>query len=192
MFKKWLPLALGLCTSSICALAQPVMDTLRLSLPAAEKMFLDSNFQLLAQRYNIDANKALVIQARLWPNPNFSIGHTLYSGTLHQFFPLGVNDETTAGLSQVIMLAGKRNKQIKIAQANVKLTEYQFFDLIRTLKYTLRTDFFNIYYQQQSAKVYDAEIKALQQIVEAFAQQEGKGYIAEKEVVRIKAQLYSF
>ena len=172
--------------------AQVRKDTIQLRLPQAEKMFLDSNLQLLAQRYNIDANKALVIQARLWPNPNFSIGHTLYSGALHQFFPLGVNDETSAGLSQLIMLAGKRNKQVRLAQAQATLTEYQFFDLLRTLKYTLRTDFYNIYYLQQSAKVYDQEIRALQQIVGAFAEQEGKGYIAEKEVVRIQAQLYSF
>ena len=172
--------------------AQQQVDTLRLHLPDVEKMFLDSNLLLLAQKYNIEANKALIIQARLWPNPNFGIGHTLYSGTLHQFFPLGVNDETTAGLSQLFLLAGKRNKQIKLVQATATLTEYQFFDLLRTLKYTLRTDFFNIYYLQQSARVYDAEIRALQHIVDAFAQQEGKGYIAEKEVVRIKAQLYSF
>ena len=97
MFKKWLPLALGLCINGACALAQPVMDTLRLSLPAAEKMFLDSNFQLLAQRYNVDANQALVIQAKLWPNPNFQIGHTLYSGTLNKFFPNHVRDESVPG-----------------------------------------------------------------------------------------------
>ena len=45
---------------------------------------------------------------------------------------------------------------------------------------------------QRSAAVYDAEIKALQQIVNAFAEQEGKGYISQKEVVRIRAQLYNF
>ncbi len=176
--------------SFLFAQAQP--DTMRLPLPQAEKMFLDSNFQLLARRYNIDANKALVIQARLWPNPNFSIGHTLYSGSLQKFFPTGANDETTAGLSQLILLAGKRNKQIRIAQAQVNLTEYQFFDLLRTLKYTLRTDFFNIYYLERSARVYDEEIRALRQIVDAFAEQQAKGYISEKEVLRIKAQLYSF
>ena len=191
MSKKWLSLAFGLCIS-VCSLAQPVMDTLRLPLDSAEKMFLDSNFQLLAQRYNVDATQALIIQAKLWPNPNFQIGHTLYSGTLKQFFPLGANDETTMGLSQLILLAGKRNKQIKLAQANVQLSQYQFFDLIRTLKYTLRTDFFQIYYLRKSATVYDTEIKALQQISNAFAEQVGKGYISEKEVVRIKAQLYSF
>lgn len=177
---------------SLSLRAQPHVDTLRMALPEAEKMFLDSNLQLLAQRYNIDANKALVMQARLWPNPNFSVGHTLYSGALHKWLPTGANDETTFGLSQTILLAGKRNKQIQIAAANVKLTEYQFFDLLRTLKYTLRTDFYHIYYLKESSRVYAAEIKALQQVSEAFSQQEGKGYISEKEVIRIKAQLYSF
>jgi outer membrane protein, heavy metal efflux system len=171
--------------------AQVATDTVQLKLPEAEKIFLDSNLQLLAQKYNINAQQALIIQAKLWPNPNFSISHGLYSGTLKEFFPTGANDETSAGLSQLILLAGKRNKQIKIAQATAKLSEYQFFDLLRTLKYTLRTDFFNVYYLQQSEKVYNEEMNALQKVVNAFAQQEGKGYIAEKEVVRIRAQLYS-
>jgi len=191
--RKWLLVSLSICFYSLSATAQPPqLDTMRLSLPQAERLFLDSNFQLLAQRYNVDATRALVLQARLWPNPNFQIGHTLYSGTLKQWFPTGANDETTAGLSQLILLAGKRNKQIKLVQANVQLSEYQFYDLLRTLKYTLRTDFFQVYYLRKSATVYDAEIRALRQISAAFAQQEGKGYISEKEVVRIQAQLYSF
>jgi outer membrane protein, heavy metal efflux system len=170
----------------------PVQDTLRVDLFHAEKMFLDSNLQLLAQRYNIDANEALVLQAKLWPNPNFSVGHTLYSAQLRQFFPTGYNDETTLELDQEILLAGKRNKQIKLAQANVTLTRYQFFDLLRTLKYTLRTDFFNIYYLQENAKAYQDEINALTKIVTAYAGAQAKGYISEKDLVRIKAQLYSF
>src|SRR5271154_1991746 len=113
--------------------AQMKADTVRLKLADAEKMFLDSNLLLLAQKYNVDAQKALIIQARLWPNPNFGLSHGLYSGTLNQFFPVGANDETSASLSQLILLAGKRNKQVKIAEANAKLGELQFFDLLRTL-----------------------------------------------------------
>ena len=192
MYKNRLCLLFGLWIIGGTVTAQPKQDTLHLPLQDAEKMFLDSNFQLLAQRYNIDASQALVLQARLWPNPNFQVSHGLYSGAVRQFFPTGANDETTLGLSQLILLAGKRNKQIKLAQENVHLTEYQFFDLLRTLKYALRTDFYQIYYLEQSARVYDEEIRALGQVVAAFAQQQGKGYISEKEVVRIKAQLYSF
>lgn len=171
-------------------------DTLRITLDSAEQKFLAGNFSLLAQKYNIDAQKALVIQARLWPNPNFSINRgpvipiydPLSNYPHSNFFQ---NSETSFALSQLILLAGKRNKQIKMAEATATLSENQFFDLLRTLKYTLRTDFFNICYLQQSARVYDAEIKALQHIADAFIQQQGKGYISEKEVIRIRAQLYS-
>jgi cobalt-zinc-cadmium efflux system outer membrane protein len=174
----------------------PIQVALKLTLPKAEKMFLDSNLLLLASKYNVDAQKALIIQARLYPNPNINYSrgplspiHDPTSSVPNSNFT--TNSEVAAGISQMILLAGKRNKQIKIAEANVTLAECQFFDLMRTLKYTLRSDFYNIYYLQQSAQVFDSEIKALQQIADAYDQEKGK-YISEKEVVRIKAQLYSF
>ena len=167
-------------------------DTLRLSLDSAEHIFIRQNLSLLAQKYNIDVNKALEIQAKLFPNPNLSVARgpiiPLHNPDANFFN----NAENQVTVSQLVLLAGKRNKQIKIAQANTKLAEYQFYDLIRTLKYTLRTDFFNIYYLKQSWGVYTSEINALQQVVDAFNKQEGKGYISQKEVVRIKAQLYAF
>lgn len=166
-------------------------DTIYLNLDSAEQIFLRNNLMLLAQKYNIDAQKALVIQARLYPNPNININRGFFHPELKKFFAGGPDGETSAGLSQLIILAGKRNKQIRIAETNTKLAEYQFYDLLRTLKYTLRSDFFNIYYLGQSARVYTEEIRALQQVVDAFQKQQGKGYIAEKEVVRVKAQLYS-
>jgi outer membrane protein, heavy metal efflux system len=187
-FSLWINLASGQVRS----------DTLRLNLDSAEHLFISGNLTLLAQKYNIDAQKALIIQARLWPNPNlyFARGPVIpiYDPNANpklQHSNFFLNSENSVGLSQLILLAGKRNKQVKLAQANATLSEYQFFDLLRTLKYTLRTDFFNIYFLKQSANVYDTEIKALQQIVNAFSQQQGKGYISEREVVRIKAQLYS-
>jgi outer membrane protein, heavy metal efflux system len=174
--------------------AQVPSDTLRIKLDSAEKLFLGGNFTLLAQKYNIQAQKALEIQAKLYPNPNLSVFYSLYNSQSKKFFPVGTGvngGELSAQLSQLIYLAGQRNKQVRIAEANTRIAEYQFYDLIRTLKYTLRTDFYNIYFLLHSAAAYDEEIKSLQQVVNAFEEQEGKGYIAEKEVIRIKAQLYT-
>ena len=42
-------------------------------LDSAEHLFISGNFILLAQKYNIQVQKALEIQAKLYPNPNFSI-----------------------------------------------------------------------------------------------------------------------
>jgi outer membrane protein, heavy metal efflux system len=192
MQKRLIVLLLASMLGRSLLIAQIRMDTLPLSLPEAERMFLDSNLQLLAQRYNVDAQKALIIQARLWPNPNVAIGHGPVWPVHNPVEATFINNSSTSGsLSQLIILAGKRNKQVRLAQANARLSEFQFYDLLRTLKYSLRTDFFNIYYLQQSAKVYDEEIDALKLVVKAFAEQEGKGYVSEKEVVRIRAQLYS-
>jgi cobalt-zinc-cadmium efflux system outer membrane protein len=169
-------------------------DTLRISIDSAERMFLAGNYNLLAQKYNIQSQKALEIQAKLYPNPNLSLFYSLYNSQTKKFFPVGPDStggELTAQLSQLIYLAGKRKKQVKIAETNTRLAEYQFYDLVRTLKYTLRTDFYNIYFLLQSATVYNEEIQSLQEVVRAFEEQEGKGYIAEKEVIRIKAQLYT-
>ncbi|WP_167516985.1 TolC family protein [Hydrotalea flava] len=169
----------------------PTSDTVHLSIDSAESIFLQNNLLLLAQRYNVDAQKALIIQAKLYPNPNINISQMMLQPVSKKVLPFGSEGEIQATLSQMIILAGKRNKQIKLAETNAKLAEYQFYDLMRTLRYTLRTDFYNIYYLTQSSKVYQQEIQSLLQVVKAFEQQQSRGYIAEKEVVRIKAQLYS-
>ena len=174
--------------------AQSRPDTLHITLDSAEHMFIQGNYILLAQKYNIQAQKAQEIQAKLYPNPNLSIFYSLYNTETKKFFPAGQGTsggELTAQLSQLVYLAGQRNKQVKIAEANTRLAGYQFYDLVRTLKYSLRTDFYNIYFLLHSASVYDEEIKSLQQVVSAFEEQQGKGYISEKEVIRIKAQLYN-
>jgi outer membrane protein, heavy metal efflux system len=174
--------------------AQIPADSIRISLDSAEHLFVSRNFSLLAAKYNLSAQQAQEVQARLYPNPNLSVFYSLYNTRTKAFFPTGSGEnggELSAQLSQLVYLAGQRNKQVRIAQAGSRLAAYQFYELIRTLKYTLRTDFFNIYYLLQSAGVYSEEINSLQQVVAAFSEQAGKGYIAEKEVVRVKARLYT-
>ncbi len=166
-------------------------DTLYLKQDSVEHIFVRKNLLLLAQRFNIDAQKALVDQAKLFPNPTFNISTNIYQTETKKFFPFGNDGEISGGISQVIMLAGKHSKQLKMAMTNKTISDFQFYDLLRTLKHTLQSDFYNIHYLLQSVKVYDAEIAALQKVTQAFESQKGKGYVSEKEVLRVKAQLYS-
>jgi cobalt-zinc-cadmium efflux system outer membrane protein len=78
-----------------------------------------------------------------------------------------------------------------LAKIGVEQAKYQFFDLLRTLKFTLHTDFYTVYFQQQSAKVYNEEITSLAKTLTVFKEQYQKGNIAQKEVLRIQSQLYS-
>ncbi|MFI5196546.1 MAG: TolC family protein [Chitinophagales bacterium] len=170
----------------------PVVDTVKMDIKQAEKQFIDSNLQMLAQKYNVDATKALIIQARLYPNPNINFEQGAYNTQTGKWFQTNAaQGEEAYQVSQLIVLSRKIKKQVNIAETNHKLAEDNLYDLLRTLKLALRGTFFNIYYQQQTAKVYDDEIQSLKKIVSAYKEVQDKGYVAEADIVRVQAQLYS-
>lgn len=167
-------------------------DTLSINISQAEDLFLKQNLELIIHRFNIDIAKAEIITARLFDNPEFSIEHAFYNAESKKIFDVNYEGgQYVASISQLFLTAGKRNKNIQLAKLGVQQAEYQFYDLLRTLKYTLRTDFYTLYYLQQSVRVYDDEIKSLERITRIFQEQYAKGNIAEKELIRVKSQLYS-
>ncbi|MET0298606.1 MAG: TolC family protein, partial [Flavitalea sp.] len=162
-------------------------DTLKLSLTAAEQRFLDSNFTLLASKYNIDIAKAEVITAGLYTNPELSYENILYNPENRKIYDVGYNGNNQVELSKVFRLAGKRNKSIRLAESGVKLSEYDFFDLIRTLNFELRDNFFRIYFYRHSFDLYEFQLNSLKQILGAFREQLNKGNIASKDVLRVQS-----
>ena len=167
-------------------------DTLHLSLQEAERIFTQKNLLLLAQRYNIDIAKAQTIQARLYNNPNFQFTGNIYNPEQKKALDLSNRTgEYIAGAQQLITLAGKRNKQIKLAETNTALQENRFFDLLRTLRFALRSDFYQQYFLQNSIDAYDTQITYLQQLNTAYEDLLSKGIVTLKDAVRIKSLLYS-
>lgn len=162
-------------------------DSMAITLQQAEDSFLTKNLSLIAQKYSIDSAKATVITARLWDNPEFDFSNAFYNTLTHNFFEPDENIQ----VSQLIRLAGKRNKAINLAKSGIDIAQFQFYDLLRTLRYVLRNDFYNIYFLEQSSNLYDLEISALQKLVPAFEAQVRKGYMAPIDAIRIKSQLYT-
>lgn len=162
-------------------------DTLRLTLPETESIFLNKNLDLIAQKYSIDSAKATVITAKLYDNPEFSYSNGFYNANTHHFF----DPEVSVQISQLIRLAGKRNKSITLAKSGIDIAQFQFYDLLRTLRFVLRNDFYNIYFLEQSSKLYKIEISSLQNLVPAFEDQVKKGFMAPIDALRIKSQLYT-
>lgn len=182
----------GLMPSYSASAQNSSADTLKLTMKQVEDLFLKNNLQLIAQHYNIGIAEAQVITAKLFPNPDFNFSTGLYNPNTKKYFDYSTGqDEFSGSISQLFTTAGKRNKNIQLAKIGVDQAKYQFFDLLRTLKASLRNDFLNIYFQQQSVKVYDLEINTLQQILKAYKEQNVKGNIAEKDVLAIQSQLYS-
>lgn len=180
----------------------PVTDTVKLALVDAEKLFLEKNSILLAQKYQIEATKALIIQARLWNNPNLSGTLLILNNkqvtaadgstkTLHKYFDFSSAGEQAYQIGQLISIAGKKRNAVRVAKLNTLMAEDQYYDLIRTLKSQLRTDFYTIFFNQQSLGIYAQEIEALTKTSIAYQTLLQKGFIAKKEALRIQAQLFA-
>lgn len=167
-------------------------DSLKLDLRQAEERFIKENYQLIAQHYQTEQAKADIITAKLFDNPELSYENLLYNRETKKFFETSMaTGQYAASLSQLFKLAGQRNKNIQLATAGAKLTEYEYFDLMRTLRYELRSTFYKAYYSGQSALVYQQQINALKKLLYASEQQLQMGNIAVKDVLRIKSLLYS-
>ncbi len=165
-------------------------DSLKLSFGEAEKLFLQNNLSLIAQKYNVNAADALIRQAALWDNPTLNTEQNLYDNT-HKFF----NHENGNGqvylvLSQVFKTAGKRGKQVQLAKDDAKIQQASFDDLMRNLRYNLRIDFSEAARLNAQSKLYNTEIAALNTLADAEQKSYKSGNTSFKEAVRIKALLF--
>lgn len=168
----------------------PPADTLKLSVNESETLFLRNNLPLLAARYDMDANKALVKQAGLLDNPVITTDQNIYDGT--GFFKHNqVNGQIYVQVMQLIKTAGKRNKLVQLAEDNTNISASQFDDLLRTLRYSLLSDLLEIDYQLKIRQLYAAEINELQTLVNGMDEQLRLGNISVKDDVRMKALLYN-
>jgi cobalt-zinc-cadmium efflux system outer membrane protein len=167
-------------------------DTLQLSLEDAQNKFIKNNYQLIAQKYNIEVNKAQIIQAKLFTNPNIYIEQGLINKSVKANDQLlGPYAQRAIQVQQLILLAGKRNKNINIAEINTTISEYDFFDLTRTLSYSLSSNFFELAFQLKTLKIFNEEIIKIEKIVSAYKELQKDGNAALKDVVRLESFLFS-
>lgn len=173
-------------------------DTLRLSLVAAETIFLKENLLLIAEKLQIEQAEALLMQAKLWPNPSLNIEEVNLWASQRQlsYFgeelpPLignrGRNQQISIELEQLILTAGKRRKLMAIEEVSVDLSRQYFEDLLRNLRTEFRKVYFNLYALQQMQQVYDRQLASLRQLIRAYQRQVEDGNIGRGEYVRLKA-----
>ena len=177
--------------SSIYGLLHAQESPLQLSLKDAEKMFLERNLSLIAERYNIDKAQAQVTQARLFDNPVISLEQNVYNRLNGKYFDVGKEGEATAEIEQVINLAGQRNKRVRLEKANKEIAEHQFEEVLRTLRSELNKTFVEICFSTRSIGIYDKEIESLSLLMKAFREQQNKGNISLLESSRLESLLLS-
>ena len=162
-------------------------DSLKVSIPEADKIFLQKNLLYAANQLNVDAQKALEIQAKLYPNPTFSFGFDVYDDQNRKGFNAGADGEKAFDFEQLILLGGKRKNQIKLGAANTKGAQIELENLIRNLKFELHKDLYSLHFDLGTLNKYNAQLQQLDTIINAYEVQANKGNIPLKEVVRLKS-----
>ena len=166
--------------------AYSMADTLRISLKQADDVFLKTNYQLLASALQISDQQAQVLQAKLYPNPNFTGEINAIDPENNKVFHVGGAGEQNFQLEQLILLGGKRKSQIELAKKNVEMAELAFQDLVRQLKFQLHANLYLLHQQQNLIEKYTRQLKLVDGILTSYDEQAKIGNIPLKDVVRLK------
>ncbi|HHJ52308.1 MAG TPA: TolC family protein [Caldithrix abyssi] len=96
----------------------------KLTLPQALNLAMRYNPQLSVFSLEIRVREAAAVQAALWPNPELELEAENFAGS----GPLSAfkATETTVSVGQLIEVAGKRAKRVRIAKLGTRLAEYDF------------------------------------------------------------------
>lgn len=161
-------------------------DTLRLSIRRADSVFLAKNYYLLAASMDIEAQRAQIIQAKIYPNPVFTADINAYDPSNNRAFHTGKTGQKAFQLEQLIILGGKRHVEIELAKTNVGIAELEFQQLVRELKFRLHSDLYTIGQQDFLLRKYANQLNLLDTLLKSYEIQANKGNIALKEVVRLR------
>lgn len=173
--------------SIIGATASYGNDTLHVSMQQADSLFLQNNYYLLASAYNIDIEKAHLIQAKLYPNPVFTADVNGYDPNTRKAFRVGGAGQKLFQIDQLIVLGGKRRASIDIAKTNIALAEKEFAQLVLELKANLHKDLFASSQHWLLIQKYTAQLALLDTLLQSYDTQVQKGNIALKDLVRLKS-----
>jgi cobalt-zinc-cadmium efflux system outer membrane protein len=166
-------------------------DTVNLSLADAEKLFVERNISVLSAKYGIEAAKSAVKQAGLWSNPNISIEQNIYNQYTGKFFDFTTSGNTEFQLQQLFLLAGKRSKQVKLAELNVKSQELSLLDLLRSIKNQIREDLLSDFYFNNALYFYDSIIPNLKMTIQSAEKNYKNKLLLLSELIRLKSLLFT-
>ena len=174
-------------------------DTLKLSRAQSESIFLKENLLLIAESLEISQAEAMLMQAKLWPNPGFEISEvnlwatpgqlSVFGDDLQGFKggTFGKNQQIGLSIEQLILTAGKRRKLMALEQVTVDKSKQYFQDLLRNLKLEFRHQLTHLQFLQLKREIYQNQLPPIKQLTGAFQKQVELGFVPRGEYVRLKA-----
>lgn len=167
--------------------AQNGPETAALTLSACEEALQKNKLQLLSEQYHVSAAQADIVQARIWEQPVLSADWNAYNPEADKFFD--VRNQKTVAIDQLIYLGGKKRNEVKLARKNAEAAALELESLLFNLKYELRQEFYNLYFDLRIKDILDGQVSKISELLAAYEIQADKGNVALKEVVRLQSLL---
>ncbi len=158
-----------------------------LTLHQCEDLFQQNSLNLVAEKYNIDAAKAAVIQARIWEHPYLSGEVNMVNPGAGRAFDAGKNGEKALAIEQLLYIGGQKRNEVNLAKGNVAVAELQFEDMVRTLRYQLHVNFYSAYFDALKMTAISRQLDNVDSLISAYAVQTDKGNLPLKDLVRLQS-----
>ena len=192
------PVLPGLPQGAPVSAAQNPADTLRLPLDQALQYFIQRNYNLIAQRFNVNLAQAAVLQAGLRDNPNVSASANAYNPQTKQLFPFGpgnaadpnnvTGNTVTWQVQQLLNLSHSRTKLVQLSSTNAEVQQAAFEDLLRTARYQLSQTFYNVIAERRRLDLLRQQREQLDRLLVGFREQLRLGTVAGFEVTRLELE----
>lgn len=183
LFVCWLVLA-----TSKSLFAQ---DTLTVTMLQADSLLIARNLSLIVSRYDIDKAEARQVQAKLFNNPQLSTEWSLYNSNANRWLDVGSKGQKIIGLQQVFRIAGQRKASIKLAQEQKHMSQWEYYELVRSLKYELHVSYYRYYFLHHAISSIQSQLGLLKDLIEVYKAQYAKGNISLQELTRLNSAYFA-
>jgi cobalt-zinc-cadmium efflux system outer membrane protein len=147
------------------------------------------NLNLVAQRLNVSLAEAGIVAARVRPNPVLSLDadHINVLNINH-----GDLTEASVRVDVPIVLGGKRDRRIEVAERDRKIAEVQIEDVLRKLRQDVASACVDLIQAKANIALAKDNLKTFEDLVQLNEKRVAAGAIAPVERTRSKVQLLQF
>lgn len=182
---------IALLSIVICAQVQAQDVTL----DNLEAAFLEKNYQLIANKFNVDKIDAEIVQEKLWNNPTLSISEVNLWKTYsveeqpYLFGKYGRNQQIAVDIDQLIETAGKRKKRVAIKELEKNSALFDYEELMRELKKELRQTYFSLSKINEEKSALDNSIELFTQLTTLYKKQADLKNVPKADFYRLQTEL---
>ncbi len=186
----------SIITLSLSFLILPSLsgETLRLESKEIERLFLEQNRELIAEKMNISIDDARIAEAKVWENPELSIGDINFwkkKPVDNDGVPMEYSTQFSVELSQMIAISSRRSKMASVEKANKQISLKEYEQFLLELKIELRSTLSRIIYLEEFGSLLNNQISMCQGIVTGYGNLYKKGDISLNELMRIESYILS-